>query len=350
MPTSNIHIYNCEIENKIQNKEHENNEDNSIGIENVKTLEILDGTRISSYYLHQPALTILQSTPSPPSPAPSLTLSENSLSSSLNAIPEQPEKPILLIEYPEKESKSPEELYIQNANTINRYKELYKRIETETSKIKYKSELLEKYKLSTKDRLTEKLIELSSTQNSLQSLRSKRVMEQIKQSSCGISMDNDNEPDAIGKIISMFSRKNAQINNLDKQIDKTIEKCKTIEDEISSIKNELKNKEDEIEQLTSSCEEYSNEISQLETQLLDSGLVIEQINNLLSERQTQTQDYKDHKDCIENDITNNSSNSSKIEDTKYISKSPEKATNKLNKFLARTFSHRSRDHSTVSSI
>ena len=138
----------------------------------------------------------------------------------------------------------------------------------------------------------------------------------------------------------MFSRKNAQINNLDKQIEKTLEKNKTIEDEIASIKLELKNKEEEIVKLTSICDEYADEILQLETQLLESGLITETINNLLSQSQ-------DSKDDINIDIT---TNSNKPEDTKQISKSPQKTTNKLNKFIARTFSHRSQDHPIVSLI
>ena len=232
-----------------------------------------------------------------------------------------------------------EDIVKENEEQINRYRELRETIEMLKTEIKNKIEQLEKIKNTNKDKITESLIELSSCQNSLQSLRSRRVMEQIKQTS---NKNLDDEEDTFDKLKGMFSRANATVNNIDKQISKTAEKCKKLEEDITLNKNELITRQDEIEQLTRICDENLEEKSNLEQELLDKGISITQLNNILAQSQ---RDFN-----IDVDHISNCSNSSNIMSP--ISPiSPITSKKKSENFFSRTFSKKpEQNHISISSV
>lgn len=237
---------------------------------------------------HLPLL--LTYTPAPAqtsSPAPSLTLSENSLKSATSLEPSIVPNIAILEASADATSanspptKTPEELLDENADDITKFLELHQSIANLKTEISNKSAKLEKLKAASKDTITQQLIELSSSQNALQSLRSRRLMEQIRQTS-NKNLEDDNN-DAFDKLICMFSRANAGVINIDKQITKATEKCKKLEDEIGFNKRDLESKQIEIERIAWVCDNKIEEQAALEQELLSRGISRQQLETILSQ-------------------------------------------------------------------
>ena len=163
-----------------------------------------------------------------------------------------------------------------NEELLNRYIELEYTIKAMKADINEKIKQLEGVKNASKDKLTENIIELRSCQNSLQSLRSRKIMEQIKQTG---KQTFSEEEDAFDKLKCMFSRTNAIVNNIDKQINKNLDKSKKLDEEISINKQELNTRQDEIDNLNCKCDELIAMKYNLEQELLNIGISIEQLNN-----------------------------------------------------------------------
>ena len=295
-----------------------------------------------------------------PSPAPSLTLSQNSLVSinSISSInPLQLTYPIasnniFYIDEPKNKiqnSKTVEELLKENEDKLNHYKELHKILETMKIDIKNKREQLDKSKNANKDKMTEQLIELSSSQNALQSLRSRRVMEQIKQTSSNKNLDDDY--DAFDKLKGIFTRANATVNNIDKQICKATDKCKKIEDQIACSKYELDTKQNEIEQLTYKYDENLEEKSKVEEELLNNGFTIEQLNDIIMKSQFQIQisNVTEHLGNCNSDSNEPRSSYISLNGSKNPIH-PKTKNDKNDKYFSRTFSNRSHECFAMSSV
>lgn len=227
-------------------------------------------------------------------------------------------------------NKTIDQLLKDNREELNHYKKLNNNIKIIKNDIKNKKEAIEEYKNANKDKMTENLIEFSSSQNSLQSLRSRKVMEQIKLTSS--NKDLEEEQDAFDKLKCIFSRSNATMINIDKQICKTTDKCKRLEEEIEFNKHELKIKQDEIEQLTSKYEEALDEKSNLEQKLIEYGFSTEYLIDMLEYNKTQA------------------SNSINEIDEPEINYESFQDTHKLNN-LSRTFSNSNKkENITISSV
>ena len=339
-----------------------------ISVLNNQSVVIVESSELPSEQLEQQSPTQLSElrTSLVPSPAPSLTLSLNSLVSinSINSInPLQLTYPIASINVLDmdesknkiEKSKTVEELLKENEDKLNHYKELHKTLETMKIDIKNKREQLDKSKNANKDKMTEQLIELSSSQNALQSLRSRRVMEQIKQTSNNKNLDDDH--DAFDKLKGIFTRANATVNNIDKQICKAADKCKKIEDQIAWNKHELDSKQDEIEQLTYKYDENLDEKSKVEEELLNNGFTIEQLNDIIMKFQIQISNVAEYLSNSNSNSNNNGNCDSNEPRPSYISLNSSKnlihpihPQNKNDKYPSRTFSNRSHECFAVSSV
>lgn len=285
---------------------------------------------------------------------PSLTLSLNSLVSisplqltypvitDINQLVEV-EPPIMSTNVLEIESsKTVEELLKENEDKLNHYKELHKTIENMKAEIKNKNEQLEKSKNANKDKITEHLIELSSSQNALQSLRSQRVMEQIKQTS--INKNLDDEQYTFNKLKGIFTRASTIVNNIDKQINKTTDKCKKLEEDITWNKYELETKQNEIYQLTRTYDENLEAQSNLEQELLDKGLTIEQLYDMLVQSESRVSNVN----IISNTAPEPRNSSISLNDSK-------KSINENNKYdrdtyFFRTFSNQNQENVVITSV
>jgi hypothetical protein len=249
-----------------------------------------------------------------------------------------------LIDEKEIQNKPLEELLIENENALCHYRKLHQTIEYMKMDIRCKKELLEKYKNENKDKITEQLIELSSSQNALQSLRSRKVMEQIKQTSSNKNLDV-NEQDAFDKIKCMFSRSNVAVINLDKLINKTFEKCKKLEEDIAKNKNYLENIQNEIDKLTLECDNIIEERISIEQNLIAKGITMEQLNKIIQQFTNQFSnqiiEFQHRKSCIDNELKASSKNS-------IVPKSPKiKTKNSNDNNLARTLSTKSNNNIVI---
>lgn len=336
-----------------------------ISLLNNQSVVVVESSELPSEQLEQQSPTQFAElrTSLVPSPAPSLTLSQNSLVSinSISSInPLQLTYPIasnniFYIDEPKNKiqnSKTVEELLKENEDKLNHYKELHKTLETMKIDIKNKREQLEKSKNANKDKMTEQLIELSSSQNTLQSLRSRRVMEQIKQTSSNKNLDDDY--DAFDKLKGIFTRANATVNNIDKQICKAADKCKKIEDQIACSKYELDTKQNEIEQLTYKYDENLEEKSKVEEELLNNGFTIEQLNDIIMKFQFQIQISNVTEHLGNGNSIGNCNSDSNEPRSSYISlngsKNPIHSKTKNDKYFSRTFSNRSHECFAMSSV
>ena len=136
----------------------------------------------------------------------------------------------------------------------------------------------------------------------------------------------------------MFTRSNASIINLDKQINKTTDKCLKLEDEIAKNKNYLETKQHEIDQIAFACDNVIEERAAIEQDLLSIGFTVEQLHKIHQPFHIQVDQ---HSNSSLDDLTKTSSKNSSA---------PKSPMSKTNNNLIRTSSKRSNDHIVVSSL
>lgn len=200
---------------------------------------------------------------------------------------------------PNSKQKHLEELMQENENELNQYMSLFRNIINLEHIIKNKTEELEKFKNANKDKLTEYMIEVSSCHNAIQSLKSRKVMEQIKQTSA-TTCNLEEEKDTFDKIKCMFSRGNAAIINLDKQISKLVEKSNKLDEDIAKIKTHMESIQSEINKFTKECNKITQDKSNLEQELTDRGFKLVQLEELEHLEEIKNNTIKLEEDRISN--------------------------------------------------